>query len=189
MQVVHLPTRSLFVFIYCPLSLLSVRPSLELVAVKFLFQVWAMVEGPPFHQNTKGQGMAMQIHLWYLELGVEFVKWSAARRSHDCKVAYATALTWLTFQWTMVAGSNQWLMNESDNFILCLLCEFVICSDGLFTEPFYANLNLVFLLFSILLSQHTLHYIFNGFYSSQLLCTYMTSLTASDWGKQEIRCS
>ena len=59
-QVVHLPTRSLF---YCPLSLLSVRPSLELVAVKFVFQVWAMVEGPPFHQNTQGQGMAMQMHL------------------------------------------------------------------------------------------------------------------------------
>ena len=48
-------------FIYCPLSLLSVRPRQELVAVELIVHVWTVAEGPSFHHFTQGQGMEMQM--------------------------------------------------------------------------------------------------------------------------------
>ena len=69
-QVFHQPTHSLlFSFFYCPLSMSQCDRVRELVTVKFMFRVWMMVEGPPFHHFTQGQGMKMQLHIRYPELG------------------------------------------------------------------------------------------------------------------------
>ena len=69
-QVFHQPTRSLlFSFFYCPLSMSQCDRVRELVTVKFMFRVWMMVEGPPFHHFTQGQGMKMQLRIRYPELG------------------------------------------------------------------------------------------------------------------------
>ena len=79
--------------------------SQELVAVKFVFQVWMMVEGLPFHHSTQGcaHGLKMQLHI--SRARVRAVMWSAAGKSHDWNATTITVVqTWLPLQLSTVAG-------------------------------------------------------------------------------------